>query len=313
MNFSKWGWHGLCFRAMNTEVEIQLYTNVHDQALEEVQRMFNTAEMRLTRFEQTSELCQLNRSAGRARRVSPLLYDVAEAAVWAASATQGVFDPTLLPVMKANGYDRSFEQIRQDGPGDAVLPAPQRGRYEHIQLYRSRREIYLPTDVQIDLGGIGKGWTVDRAADWLAGKGPYLINAGGDLYAYGAPPGQSGWSIGIADPWAVARDIVRLRVRQRAVATSTISRRQWRQGGQLRHHLIDPRTGQPAETDAVSVTVVADRVALAEIYAKTALILGVDAGYQWLNSLPEAEGLLIQNNGELLATDGLSAYLEVIN
>jgi len=201
-NFSEWGWHGLCFRAMNTEVEVQLYTNVHDQAVEEVQRMFNKAEMRLTRFEQTSELCQLNRSAGHAQRVSPLLYDVVEAAVSAASATQGLFDPTLLPVMKAIGYDRSFEQINQDAPGDAVLPAPQRGRYEHIELYRSRREIYLPADVQLDLGGIGKGWTVDRAADWLASKGPYLINAGGDLYAYGAPPGQSGWSIGIADPWA---------------------------------------------------------------------------------------------------------------
>ena len=313
MNSSEWGWHGLCFPSMNTEVEIQLYTNVHDQALEEVQRMFNTAEMHLTRFDQTSELCQLNRSAGQTRRVSPLLYNVVEAAVWAASATEGVFDPTLLPVMNAIGYDRSFEQIRQDEPGDAALPAPQRGRYERIDLYRSRREIYLPAHVQIDLGGIGKGWTVDRAADWLASKGPYLINAGGDLYAYGAPPGQSGWSIGIADPWAAARDIVRLKVRQRAVATSTISRRQWRQGGQIRHHLIDPRTGQPAETDAVSVTVVADRVAPAEIYAKTALILGVDAGYKWLNNLTEAEGLLIQNNGQLITTDGLSTFLEVIN
>jgi len=77
--------------------------------------------------------------------------------------------------------------------------------------------------------------------------------------------------------------------------------------------LIDPRSGQPAETDAVSVTVVADRVALAEIYAKTALILGVDAGYNWLSSLPEAEGLLIHSDGRLIATHGLSAYLEVIN
>jgi thiamine biosynthesis lipoprotein len=231
--------------------------------------------------------------------------------VWAAAATQGLFDPSLLRVMQAIGYDRSFEKIEQDDPTQPVPPAPGRRGFEGIQLNRSRREIYLSPGVQIDLGGIGKGWTVDRVADWLAGKGPFLINAGGDLYAYGAPPGQAGWSIGIADPWEPSRDIRRLQVQQRAVATSTISRRRWRRGGRLMHHLIDPRSGQPAETDAVSVTVVAHRVALAEVYAKTALILGVEAGRNWLNKVPEAEGLLVRDDGRLITTDGLSSYFEV--
>lgn len=75
------------------------------------------------------------------------------------------------------------------------------------------------------------------------------------------------------------------------------------------HHLIDPRTGQPAETDAVSVTVVAHRAALAEVYAKAALILGVEAGRAFLNDVPEVEGLFIQPGGELIFTDGFSAYL----
>jgi thiamine biosynthesis lipoprotein len=70
--------------------------------------------------------------------------------------------------------------------------------------------------------------------------------------------------------------------------------------------LIDPRSGQPAETDAISVTVVAHRVALAEVYAKTALILGVESGRDWLDSVPEAEGLLVRNDGKLISTDGLS-------
>ena len=72
------------------------------------------------------------------------------------------------------------------------------------------------------------------------------------------------------------------------------------------HHLIDPRTRQPADTDAVSVTVIAQRVALAEVYAKTALILGVEAGRHWLNQVPEAEGLLVRDDGKLITTDGLS-------
>ena len=70
----------------------------------------------------------------------------------------------------------------------APPPAPARPCYPDIRLHRPRREVTLPAGMQLDLGGIGKGWTVDRAADWLAGRGPFLINAGGDLYAYGAPP-----------------------------------------------------------------------------------------------------------------------------
>jgi len=317
-----WGWFGLCFRAMNTQVEIQLYAKAKGKEhsptslLTEVQRMFRKAEKCLSRFDPASELSQLNRSAGSPRRVSPLLFDVVEAAMWAASVTGGLFDPTLLPAMKAIGYDRSFERIEQ-GSRAAVegcdptspSPLPRQGRYQAIGLNRPRREISLPPDVYLDLGGIGKGWTVDRAADWLTGQGPFIVNAGGDLYAYGAPPGRPGWSIGIVDPWQPDHDITHLWVRQRAVATSTISRRRWQHRGRWVHHLIDPRTGQPAETDAVSVTVVTHRAALAEVYAKAALILGIEAGLAWLNSLPEVEGLFIRTDGQLIFTKGLFEYL----
>ena len=113
------------------------------------------------------------------------------------------------------------------------------------------------------------------------------------------------------DPWQPELDITHIRVRQRAVATSTIGRRRWQRGGRLMHHLIDPRTGQPAETDAVSVTVIAQRVALAEVYAKVALTLGVEAGRTWLNRIPEAEGLLVRADGQLISTEGFTNYLEV--
>jgi thiamine biosynthesis lipoprotein len=317
---SSWAWYGLCFRAMNTGVEIQLYTNTQgaeaQDLIADVQRMFDKAEKCLTRFDPTSKLSQLNRSAGRPQRVSSLLFDVVEAAAWAASATGGLFDPTLLKVMQAIGYDRSFEwiELQNQATGGAnghasPLPPPHPGQYRAIGLNRIRGEITLPPDVQLDLGGIGKGWTVDRTAEWLVGRGPFMINAGGDLYAYGAPPDQPGWSVGIMDPWQPERDITKLQIRQRAVATSTISRRQWRRGGRMMHHLIDPRSGQPAETDAVSVTVVAHRAALAEVYAKAALILGVEPGRAFLNDVPEVEGLFIRADGELIFTDGFTAYL----
>jgi thiamine biosynthesis lipoprotein len=308
-----WGWQGLCFRAMNTGVEIQRYTNGDSQALDDIQRMFYKAEQRLTRFDPASELCTLNRSSERPVRVSSLLFDVVEMALWASSATGGLFDPTLLQHLEATGYDRSFEQIEPAGPAAPHLPPPKHKTYQKIRLDRSRGEIYLPPDATLDLGGVAKGWTVDRAADWLVGAGPFLINAGGDLYAYASPPDREGWSIGIINPWEPSQDIARVQVCQRAVATSTISRRQWQRGGRLMHHLIDPRSGQPAETNVVSVTVIAHRVAVAEVFAKTALILGAQGGRKWLNQLAGIEGLLVRSDGRLIFTDGFSAYLEVTN
>jgi thiamine biosynthesis lipoprotein len=308
-----WGWHGLCFRAMNTRVEIQLYTNGTSHTPDDIQHMFHKAESCLTRFDPTSELCKLNRSSGRPLHVSSLLFDAVEMAMWASATTDGLFDPTLLHLMKAIGYDRSFEQIELVDRAVPLLPPPRHKTYEKIRLDHLRREIHLPPDTALDLGGIGKGWTVDRAADWLVGTGPFMINAGGDLYAYASPPDQAGWSIGVVNPLEPSQDMARLRVHQRAVATSTISHRQWRRGGRLMHHLIDPRTGQPAETDVVSVTVIAHRVAVAEVFAKTALILGSEAGLNWLNGMVGIEGLLVQNDGQLIFTDGFSAYLEVTN
>ncbi len=109
------------------------------------------------------------------------------------------------------------------------------------------------------------------------------------------------------------RDSVRVQVSQMAVVTSTTSRRRWQRGDQAMHHLVDPRTGQPAATDAVSVTVIAPRAALAEVYAKAALILGVEAGQDWLNRVPGVEGLLVREDGQLVYTDGFTNYLEVID
>ena len=324
MTAQAWCGHSTSFAAMNTRVEFRLYA-ADGAAGDGVQRMFRQAEACMSRFDQHSELSRLNRSAGHPQRLSPALYDVVETALWAAGITAGLFDPTRLDDLAASGYDRSFEQLVAQplAPAERGVPVataapltwrvasePARPRYPDVHLHRPRREVTLPAGVQLDLGGIGKGWTVDRAADWLADRGPFLINAGGDLYAYGAPPDQAGWIVGIVDPWRPEADIATVRLRQRALATSTIARRRWRRGDQMMHHLIDPRTGQPAASDAVSVTVIAARTALAEIYAKAALILGTEASLPWLNCVPEVEALLVRSDGQLLFTEGFDHYME---
>lgn len=315
---TNWNWNGYGFKAMNTRVYTWIYSNIPNSAavLLDIQASFDSTEKRLSRFLAESELSQLNRNTDFEFQASPTLFSVMQTAIWAATATGGLFDPTILKNLEKVGYNRSFENVaraarsaRNQAHSESVASvAPNMGQFEQIQLRRSSNTIYKSPDIKIDLGGIGKGWTVDRAADRLVGAGPFLVNAGGDLYAYGAPPDASTWMIDIPHPEDSNRLITTLHVRDCAVATSSITRRRWSQGGKVQHHLIDPRTGYPAETDLLSVTVIAQRAAIAEVFAKAALILGSRDGVPYLEAVPNIEALFITKDNRVLGTSNVSQY-----
>ncbi len=306
---SYWHWNGYGFKAMNTRVYTWLYSNTEhsSEILIDTQALFNSMERRLSRFNPHSELSQLNNVAG-SFTASPTLFDALWTALWAARATGGLFDPTLLVNLEAAGYNRSFEAIDTASLHDYSPPAPCPGRFTAINLNHATNTITKPGHIRIDLGGIGKGWTVDRAADRLVGLGSFLVNAGGDLYAYGTPPGAPGWEIEIPHPQNNNQLLTKLYVANRAVATSSITRRRWQRGNIRLHHLIDPRTGAPAQTDLLSVTVITDRTALAEVFAKVALIIGAEHGLAYLESIPNVEGLLVSRDNQLLQTSGAWQY-----
>lgn len=316
-----WRWHQRAFRAMNTAVDTWLYSQTGQTILVDIEHLFRSFEKRLSRFDPHSELSRLNAHPGPEPFVaSSTLVDALEVALAAAHATQGLYDPTILADLEKSGYDRSFEQVPNHAPLQpdsalqgyvpAVEPARRAHTFRSLQLNRPRREIYKPAGVRLDLGGMGKGWTVDRAADHLQGLGPFLVNAGGDIFAYQSPPGEKGWQIDLVHPFNTELSMARLYLHHRALATSTIAKRRWQHDGQWRHHLIDPRTGQPAHTDALSVSVVADRTVLAEIFAKVALILGTAQGLAYLNNLPGVEGLIYTADRQIVYTAGLAALLD---
>lgn len=303
---------------MNTNVHTWLYTNQTDQAvLHDVQRLFNSFERRLSRFNSESELSRLNGCQQAQFKASPILIDAVEVALLAAEATGGLYDPTILEQLELAGYDRSFEKLAGKLEPGQVAPSAPRSlpfsrrsfTFRSIQVDRARSAINKPVGLRLDLGGMGKGWTVDRAADRLQGLGPFLVNAGGDIFAYHSPAGQQGWQIDLVHPLKPDLSIARLYLHHRALATSTIAKRRWQQAGQLKHHLIDPRTGQPAQTEALSVSVIADRTVMAEIYAKVTLILGVKEGLAYLQSLPDVEGLIYTIDSKIVYTKGLIPLL----
>jgi thiamine biosynthesis lipoprotein len=165
-------------------------------------------------------------------------------------------------------------------------------------LNRTQQSITLPQGVGLDLGGIAKGWAVQQVGQTLGRLGPALGDAGGDIVCVGSPPpAGSTWQIGISDPHHPDTDLALLTLKDEAVATSSLARRHWLNQGTVAHHLIDPRTGAPAITDLISVTVIAPRLPDAEIYAKVTLILGQTKGLAYLSAQPGVSALLVSNDG----------------
>ncbi|HKD76601.1 MAG TPA: FAD:protein FMN transferase, partial [Ktedonobacterales bacterium] len=260
------GMRSYSFHAMGTTITVMLPESRFDEAAPLVEHLFARWEQTLTRFHADSELSHLNQHAGAFTVVSPLLFDVLSTAVAAAAATDGVYDPTLLTQLKQAGYDRSFELLPAT-QASAPTHAHPGGAWRDITLDAATSCVYLPPEAQIDLGGIAKGMAVDAALEALRERGitSALVNAGGDLVVIGLSPELDHWPVAI--PAGATIQLYR-----GAMATSGQTHRQWRQGKQIRHHLIDPRTGTSALSPIQTATVVADRCVQAEVAAKVTFI-----------------------------------------
>jgi thiamine biosynthesis lipoprotein len=295
------------FRAMNTDVGVWLYSSTAleadaaARALRWTEDFFSRVEREVSRFRPASGLSQLNTAGEGPQAVSPLLWRLLVAAVAAAEESGGIFDPTLLRTLECLGYDRSFEAIERIGSGDALGRRPHLGSWRRLRLDPIGHAVCRPADLGVDLGGIGKGWTVDQVVSTLAAVGPVLVDAGGDLRVAGAIDGEP-WPIGFQDPFAPERDRGVVALTEGALATSSVGGRCWQRGGRQRHHVIDPRTGMPAESDLHTVTVRAPDATTADVAAKVVLVLGSASGPLYLR----ARGL----SGLLTRTDGSEVFVD---
>ena len=286
------------FRAMGTTVSLLLPRAYLHIGVETTRQLFAQWEQVLSRFLPESELSQLNQRAGTTVKVSDLLFRVLQTALAAAQETDGLFDPTLLTQLMQIGYDRTFEEVPSAAPATDKAPLPG-GAWRDIQLNYRKKSVTLPAGIGVEVGGIAKGMAVDAALTQLRllGIQAALVNAGGDLAVMGLPPGYESWPLAVPgkdESWVVP-------LRTGALATSGVARRHWKQGEVIRHHLIDPRSGDSAQSGLWSVTVAADTCQQAEVGAKVAFLLGKEQGRAFLEQHGLA-GLLVQQDGHWTTT-----------
>ena len=268
-----------------------------------------------SRFRPDSELAAVDAAQGRPTAISPLLADGIEAALRAAELTDGLVDPTVGGALADLGYDRDFELIYQDG-APVRLAVRQVPGWRRIVLERASRTghgmVTVPAGTRLDLGATAKAWAADRAAAALAeayGCG-VLVGLGGDIATAGPAPenprtGKRSWRITIRDsvdaPTPGERT-ARVDIESGGLATSGTAARRWVRGEVLLHHIVDPRTGLPADGPWRTVSVASATCLDANIAATSAIVRGAGAP-DWLaeRGLP---GRLVAEDGRIRRVAG---------
>lgn len=214
-------------------------------ALDELDRL----DRLLSHYRPASPLSRLNREAADGPvRVEPELFDLLDVCLRWSRESDGAFDVTVGPLMKAWGFFR--DEGRVPGKEELARALAVVG-YRHVALDREKGTVgFDRPGVELDLGGIGKGYAVDRVVDLLRRRGiaSALVNLGGSsVYGLGAPPGREAWEVGIQDPTETAKIALTVSLRDRALSVSGGYARFFEQGGVTYAHVMDPRTGRPVQ------------------------------------------------------------------
>jgi thiamine biosynthesis lipoprotein ApbE len=268
---------GASWRALGTFVHLLV---TEPAQLGEARRILTEdladVDLACSRFRADSELCSLDDS-GRATEISPLLAEAIAVALRAARLTEGDVDPTVGAAMSAVGYDRDFAHVKPTGPAVRLRTREVPG-WRQVRL--DGRMLTMPAGVRLDLGATAKAWAADRSAARIAARtgAGVLVSLGGDIAVAGPPP-ATGWQVRVQDVSGAPEDppsgpYAQIAIRDGGLATSSTAARRWQRGGDVLHHILDPRTGLPAEAVWRTVSVAAGSCADANAASTAAIIRG---------------------------------------
>ena len=279
------------WRALGTGVQVTVTDGRHLAAARAMlEADLAAVDLACSRFRPDSEIVALDRvTGGGPAEVSPLLAEAIAVALRAARLTDGDVDPTVGAAMNAVGYDRDFSLVAREGPAVKLTVRTIPG-WRQVEFDERAHLLRLPPGVRLDLGATAKAWAADRAATRIAtatGSG-VLVSLGGDVAVSGRAP-DGGWRIRVQDVSGRPEDpptgpSAVVAIRTGGLATSSTAARRWRRGGDILHHILDPRTGLPAAVVWRTVSVAAATCTDANI-ASTAAIIRGRAAPAWLTEL----------------------------
>jgi thiamine biosynthesis lipoprotein len=298
---------------MGTSVEVIVWSPDRDASEKAVERAYaeiERIEKKLSVRKKDSRITEINQWAGtKPVKVDDEMYRLIRESKRFSEMSGGAFDISVQGL--GDIWDFTRPGFREPGP-DRVKKGLKRVDYRKIRLNEGDSTVFLEEGgMEISLGGIAKGYAVDRAVGILRESGIKggIVSAGGDLLAFGRKGNGEVWKVGVRNPRDHKKNICVLPVSNLSVATSGDYERYRMIDGKRVHHIIDPRTGYPS-TGCMSATVVAKGAMTADALATAVFVLGPEAGLALLEALPGVEGILVDSDGKTSASKGLAGFSE---
>ena len=291
--------------AMDTYMTLTAYGKNADKALNEASDAIKKLDELLSTEDENSEIYKLNESGSA--KLSEFSSDLMRKSIEINQETNGAFNPAVYPLMRLWGFTTQQYKIPNDGEIQELLPKTD---FSKIGFNENTRSVkFKLSGMGIDFGGIAKGYTSAKIMDIFRNNDLTggLVSLGGNVQVMGSKPDGNIWRVAIQNPDENADYLGVLEINDKAVITSGGYERYFEQNGKRYHHILDPKTGSPAESDLQSVTIVSDDGALADGYSTSLFIMGLDKAIEFWKENPDKFDMILYTNDEkLYVSSGIS-------
>ncbi|HHW37874.1 MAG TPA: FAD:protein FMN transferase [Bacillales bacterium] len=299
-------------KAMDTLIEIAGTGKIDLFEWEqEIKKWFEQFENICSRFRPNSELSLLNNQpTDTVVQVEPTLYQILKKATDFATQTDFYFNPFLGTALKAYGYKESFNKMKDKSNIEIAPYQYERYMDEPISFLPVVNGVIKKADYEIDLGGIAKGWSVDKVASIVKELGLEngIVNAGGDIFVWG----EEERTIGVQHPAPELsnKDIIQFKMQNGGIATSNTLYRSWNASGKRVHHILNGKEGSPSQSDIVQATAFSSTTAEADVVAKILCMHNFKEAIPWLTKhFPHAGCILVKNDGQVAISQSVKKYV----
>jgi len=289
--------------AMDTIMDLTVYGESASELLTEARQLIQKYEGLFSVNIETSDVSRLNRAEGKAVQVSPETYELIQKSIDISKETKGLFDISIYPLVRAWGFTKEEYRVPEPEELQRLL---KRVDASKIQMGTDNR-ITLPQGMEIDLGGIAKGYLSQKLTELFrqGGAQAAVVSLGGNVQTLGKKPDGRPFTVGITDPSDGTSVLGTIRIGEKAVITSGSYQRYFEKDGKVYHHIIDKRTGAPAQSDLKSVTVIGEDGITADSLATALFVMGKEQAVEYAVSHPELQVVLVDTKSKIWISEGM--------
>ena len=303
------------FYSLGTIIQLKVAGKHAEKAIDEAVAKLNDIDDKMSAFKNHSDISNINNNSGEDFQVvSEETFSLIKTSIKYSKLTEGAFDPTIRPLVNLWGIGTDFENVPSQEEIDEKLRLV---NYKNIILDNDNNSIKLIYKNQsLDLGGIAKGYATDVVKDIFLKHNikSAILDLGGNIYVLGNKTDGTPWKVGIQDPFASRGNFIGvLNVKNKSVVTSGYYEKYFIEDGKTYHHIIDPLTGYPSDSNIISATIISDNSIDGDGLSTGVYIMGLEKATKLVESMPGVDAIFITDEKQVHTTSGIKYNFQLTN